>query len=96
MDEAAAGLIVTKKAQYRGMIAIRHRGEELKALREEKHFRAMLILSSYKQVEIRFPAQNRVDAPAALPIAIGDIVTMKFRKGSFQHRQGQAVRAWPR
>ena len=86
MDEAAADPIKAKKAQYGWMIAICHRGKELEALGQQNHFGAVLILSFYEQVEIGLASQCRMDSSAALPVAIGNVVPEKFRKGGLQHR----------
>jgi len=46
MNQSSARLVVAKKAQYRGMIAICGRWKQLEALSKQDHFHAVLILSS--------------------------------------------------
>ncbi len=87
VHQLAAGFVITQEAHHGGMIAAAHRGEELQPPLQQEGLDAMLILTRDEQVEVSLAGQHQVDASAALPIAVGDVLTFEIVQNLQQQRQ---------
>jgi hypothetical protein len=87
MDQLATAFIVAEKAQCCRMIAVSHRRKELEIPLGQYHLDAMLVGSCHEQVDIPRARQHLMDAPAALPIAVGNVLPMKLVKNLDQPRR---------
>ena len=87
MHELAARLVEAEEAHKRGMVAPADRGKELEPALNEEGLDAVLILPRDEKVEVAFPGEHEMHAPAALPIAVGDALPMKIVEDLQQQRQ---------
>jgi hypothetical protein len=78
MDQLATAFIIAEKAQYCRMITVGHGWKELEIPFGQYHLDAMLVVSCHEQVDIPLAGEHRMEAPAALPIAVGNLLPMKF------------------
>jgi hypothetical protein len=86
MDQLTTALVVAEKAQCRRMITITHGWKELEIPLAQYHQDAMLVGSCQEQVEISSAGQHVMQAPAALPITIRNVLPMKFVQNRRQPR----------
>jgi hypothetical protein len=86
MDQLATAFIVAEKAHCFRMITVGHGWKELEIPREQYHLDAMLVVSCHEQVDIALAGEHRMEAPAALPIAVGNLLLAKFVQNLHQPR----------
>jgi hypothetical protein len=84
MDQLATAFIVPEIAQYRRMITVADGGKGLEIPIEQYRLDTVLVVSCHQQVDISLASQYRIEAPAALPIAVGNLLSMKFAQNLHQ------------
>jgi hypothetical protein len=93
MNQSITCLIKPDKARYRRMVPMRHGRETLETLHQQSCFGAMLIVFGDKKIDIPIAGQYRMNAPAAFPIAIGNLQPMKFSQHREQHGRDRVIGA---
>ncbi len=88
MHDPPARLIVAKEAAYRRMI-VPDRGEGLEPGAQQALPREGLVIPRDQKIEVGLPAPRGRETAPALPVAIGDAISVKAFQDGAERRMGR-------